>query len=373
MGERQTILVVDDNETSREILNAIFSDEFEVKMASTGKEALTTIARSGGRISAVLLDINMPEIDGFGVLASMKNAGLLDRIAVLMITADTTVETEKRCYMGGAQDVLWKPFDSVIIKTKVKRAVALMNQKRHMEEQIEDQTKLLRQQYHKLKEQESKLRETNQRIIDTVCEIVEYRNLETGNHLKRIKGFTKILAETAMRLYPEYGLDAHRIEVIINASAMHDIGKITISDTILLKPGKLTTDEFELMKAHTTKGCEIVRMLSGISDKEYFETSYDICRHHHERYDGHGYPDGLYGDNISIAAQLTSIADVYDALINDRVYKRAVPVDKAFEMIQNGECGVFSPKILNCLTVAKSEMEAFFALHKDDVDEEEDE
>ena len=145
-----------------------------------------------------------------------------------------------------------------------------------------------------------------------------------------------------------------------DASAMHDIGKITVPDTILLKPGRLTRDEFEVMKSHTTRGCDIIRMLSDIQDKDYFEYSYDICRHHHEKYDGNGYPDGLKGEDISIAAQLTGLADVYDALISERVYKAAYSMDKAFGMIVNGECGVFNPKLINCFRQAKLEMNNAF-------------
>ena len=161
-----------------------------------------------------------------------------------------------------------------------------------------------------------------------------------------------------MRNYPEFGLTPHRIEVITNASAMHDVGKITVPDAILLKPGRLTPDEFDIMKSHTTRGCEIVRMLADLQDEEYIEVSYDICRHHHEKYDGKGYPDGLKGEEISIAAQLTSLADVYDALVSDRVYKSAYSMSKAYEMIKNGESGIFSTKMLACFDIARPEMEA---------------
>ena len=188
---------------------------------------------------------------------------------------------------------------------------------------------------------------------------------DTGVHIVRIGYLAEALALAL-------GQTVGYARMLRKAAPMHDIGKITVPDSILLKPGRLTRDEFEVMKSHTTRGCEIVRMLSDIQDKEYFETSYDICRHHHEKYDGRGYPDGLKGEEISIAAQLTSIADVYDALISERVYKAAIPPGQAFDMIQSGECGAFSPKLLNCLTAAKMEMEAVFRRNRDEDEDEND-
>ena len=370
--EKRTILIVDDMEINRGILAEIFRTQYRILEEQNGKEAMTMIAANRDILAAVLLDIVMPEMDGYAVLENMGKIELLSRIPVLMITADTSPDAERTSYQKGAMDVISKPFDAVIVNQRVNRAIELYDHKNHLEDRVNEQTSVLRKQFMVLKKQEERLRETNSKIIDTICTIVEFRNLESGNHLKRIKGFTRIMAVTAMNMYPEYGLNEHRIDVITNASAMHDIGKITVPDSILLKPGRLTRDEFEVMKSHTTRGCEIVRMLSDIQDKEYFETSYDICRHHHEKYDGRGYPDGLKGEEISIAAQLTSIADVYDALISERVYKAAIPAGQAFDMIQSGECGAFSPKLLNCLTAAKMEMEALFRRNRDEDEDEND-
>ena len=202
------------------------------------------------------------------------------------------------------------------------------------------------------------MQSSNEKVIDTIATIVEFRSMESGYHLKRIKGFVRILALTAMNNYPDLGLTPHLIDVMTQASAMHDIGKIAVPDSILLKPGRLTSEEFEVMKSHTTRGCEIIERLKDIQEKEYYEMCLDICRHHHERWDGGGYPDGLRGKENSIGAQLTAISDVYDALISDRVYKSAYPLDKAFEMIKDGECGVFSPEVLACFEFARPDMEA---------------
>jgi putative two-component system response regulator len=360
----KSILIVDDTEINRGILSEIFKTDYAILEAENGRKALALIAQKKDEIAAILLDIVMPEMDGFRLLEELFKHRIPDKIPILMITADSSAETERKCYENGASDVIHKPFDSVIVKHRVKRAIELNMSRQDLEQKVSDQTKVLKKQFLVLKKQEERLREMNSRIIDTICTIVEFRNLESGYHLKRIKGFVQILANVAMRNYPEFGLTPHKIEVITNASAMHDIGKITVPDAILLKPGRLTPDEFDIMKSHTTRGCEIVKMLADLQDKEYLEVSYDICRHHHEKYDGKGYPDGLKGEEISIAAQLTSLADVYDALVSDRVYKSAFAPSKAYEMIKNGESGIFSTKMLACFDIARPEMEAMVARTK---------
>lgn len=222
--------------------------------------------------------------------------------------------------------------------------------RRHLEELVALQTSVLQK-------QALELQRMNERIIETMSSVVEFRNLESGDHVRRVKDFTRILAGYTAALYPEYHLAQEDVDVIAAAAAMHDVGKIAISDTILLKPGKLTEQEFEVMKSHTTKGCEIIKMLEDIQEGEYGRMSYDICRYHHERYDGRGYPEGLKGEEIPIAAQIVSVADVYDALVSDRCYKSAYTPAEAYDMIMQGECGEFSPKILMCFAGAREEFE----------------
>lgn len=183
--------------------------------------------------------------------------------------------------------------------------------------------------------------------------------MESGDHINRIKGFTKILLKYVNEMYEDVDYSPETMEVISSAAAMHDVGKIAIPDSILLKPGKLTPEEFNEMKQHTVKGCEILDSMATLQDENYSKYSYEICRYHHERYDGKGYPDGLKGDEIPLAAQIVSVADVYDALISKRVYKDAYSVEEAYQMILNGECGVFSPKLMECFTRAQKEMEEF--------------
>ena len=352
------ILIVDDNEINRGILGEIFKDKYTILEAGDGVEAIKVMEEHKENLAAILLDIVMPEMDGYAVLEAMQERdNLNDSVPVLMITADTSTEAERTSYQKGAADVIHKPFDPVIVDRRVSRTIELYDHKNNLEMQVDDQTRVLKKQFVYLKKQEEKLRNSNERVIDTIATIVEFRSMESSYHLKRIKGFVRILALTAMNNYPELGLTPHLIDVITQASAMHDIGKISVPDSILLKPGRLSNEEFEVMKSHTTRGSEVIEMIKDVQDKEYYEISLDICRHHHERYDGNGYPDGLKGDENSIAAQLTAISDVYDALVSDRVYKAAFPLDKAYEMIKNGECGVFSPKILACFEFARPDME----------------
>ncbi len=354
----RSILVVDDNEINRGILGEIFKDKYNILEAGDGLEAIKIMEQEGTQLAAILLDIVMPEMDGYAVLEEMgKKDNLNETIPVLMITADTSTEAERTSYQKGAADVIHKPFDPVIVDRRVSRTIELYDHKNNLENQIDDQTRVLKKQFVYLKKQEEKLRNSNEKVIDTIATIVEFRSMESRYHLKRIKGFVRILALTAMNNFPELGLNPHLIDVITQASAMHDIGKISVPDSILLKPGRLTSEEFELMKSHTTRGSEIIEMLKDVQDKEYYEMCLDICRHHHERYDGRGYPDGLKGEENSIGAQLTALADVYDALVTDRVYKAAFPMDKAYEMIKDGECGVFSEKLMACFEFARPDME----------------
>lgn len=361
----RSILVVDDNEINRGILGEIFKDKYTILEAENGVEAIKIMEEKKGELASILLDIVMPEMDGYAVLEKMAEMdNLNDTIPVLMITADTSTEAERTSYQKGAADVIHKPFDPVIVDKRVSRTIELYDHKNNLENQVDDQTRVLKKQFVYLKKQEEKLRRSNEIVIDTIATIVEFRSMESSYHLKRVKGFVRILALTAMNNYPELGLTPHAIDVITQASAMHDIGKISVPDSVLLKPGRLTGEEFELMKSHTTRGSEIIEMLKEVQDKEYYEMCLDICRHHHERYDGKGYPDGLKGEENSIAAQLTALADVYDALVSDRVYKSAYPMDKAYEMIKNGECGVFSEKLMACFEFARVDMEALVAQTK---------
>lgn len=234
-----------------------------------------------------------------------------------------------------------------------------------LENTVTDQTEQLRRQNleltrqaEKLTRQAEELKESKHRILDIFGAVVESRNLESGMHIQRVKEYTRILAESVMREYPEYGLTPEIISIMTAVSALHDVGKISIPDSILLKPGRLTDEEFARMKMHAVLGCEVLEHVEGVWDDDYEQMCYDICRYHHERYDGRGYPDGLIGDAIPISAQIVSVADVYDALVSERCYKKPYPLEGASIMIRSGECGIFNPKILHCFELCQEQFEA---------------
>lgn len=356
-AKENKVLVVDDAETNRELLNAILEDDYEVEMAEDGQAALSLLEDHSDDIDAILLDLQMPKADGFYVINAMKANDWMGKIPVLIISSERSVDVENECFQLGVSDFIHKPFEPSLVKNRVKNTVDLFAYKNELEAKVEAQTQELRKQNERLADQAERLKETNDRIIEILGTVVECRNLESGEHVKRVKGFTRVLAYQIMKDYPEYELDEEKVEMISAASALHDVGKIAIPDAVLLKPGRFTDEEFELMKTHTIKGCELLDQIKGIWEDEYQKTSYEICRHHHERYDGRGYPDKISGDDIPISAQIVSVADVYDALVCERVYKAAYPKDQAFQMILNGECGTFSPKLMEAFKKVKEEFE----------------
>ena len=354
---KDKILVVDDLFINRDILTEILKDKFEILEAVDGREALREIELYKGEIAAVLLDLLMPVMDGYKVLEELSRQKYMERVPVLVISGENSVDSEKKCLEFGVADFIHKPFDESLVMRRVCNVIDLYAYKNSLEDKVKEQTDILVKQNDRLQKQAERLERNNHTIIDVLGTLVESRNLESGDHIRRVKDYTGILAEQVMNDHPEYGLTQQMISVMVPASALHDVGKIAIPDSILLKPGKLTSDEFEKMKEHTTRGCTILENIEGVWDDEYKRMSYEICRHHHERFDGRGYPDGLKGDDIPISAQIVSIADVYDALVTKRVYKDAYTLEKAFGMIMDGECGVFSPKILGSFQKVKAKFE----------------
>ena len=338
---RNTLLVVDDVEVNRAILRALFENNYNILEAENGEQALLLLNQYKDSIAALLLDIIMPVKNGYEVMSDMNRTRLLKNIPVIIITSEDTIESEVRAFDLGASDIVMKPFEPHVVKRRVQNAIELNLHREHLEELVELQS--------------VKLRESRDVLMDALSSVVEHRSVESGQHILRIRMFTKILLENIMHSYPEYDLSERTINIIASASALHDIGKISIPDAILNKPGPLTAEEFSIMKTHSEKGCEILSGLDRMDDKEYLRYAYRICRYHHERWDGKGYPDGLKGDSIPICAQAVGIADAYDALTTDRVYKKAFSPAKAYTMILNGECGVFSPKLLECFKSSREE------------------
>lgn len=343
--QKEKLLVVDDMALNRMILAEIFGNDFEILEAANGLETIELL-KIHPDAAALLLDIVMPEMDGFGVLEYMNETDLIKTLPVILITGEEDQATMLKGYALGVSDIIGKPFNFEIVVRRVQNIVALYASKKDMERRLREQKEML-------EEQAERLKQTNLFVIDALSTTVEFRNLESGEHIKRVRTFTKVLLNS---IKDSYNLNDTEIEAISNASAMHDIGKIAIADSILLKPGPLNRAEFDVMKTHTIRGCEILATLNYTQDQEYYTYCYEICRHHHERWDGRGYPDGLKGDDISIWAQATSLADVYDALTSKRVYKDAYSHEKAVEMILNGECGAFNPVLIEGFKCVQDEL-----------------
>lgn len=348
MEKAETILIVDDVELNRAILTELFHGTHQILEAGDGREALELARANAARLCAVLLDVVMPGMSGIEVLEVMREEGILDRVPVILITAASDDETYLAGYRLGTADIISKPFNPEIVLRRVENIVELYRHRFHLEELVHRQTHLLKAQSDVLARQARRLKSINNMVIDSLSTVVEFRNQESGDHIRRIRDITHVLLCALGRQDSAYAMPDETIDIISSAAAMHDIGKIAIPDAILLKPGRLTPEEFEIMKTHTTRGCDLLNSLHFTEDEEYYNYCYEICRYHHERWDGRGYPDGLAGDQIPIWAQVVSVADVYDALVSERVYKRALPHETAVGMIANGECGVFNPSLIRC-------------------------
>lgn len=348
--KKETVLVVDDVEINRDILEVTLQDEYHVVKSDNGKHAIEVIEENPKAIDAILLDFVMPVMDGYQVLEYLKENNYLSSIPVLMISAEADTDSESKCLELGAADFIHKPFVKEVVLMRIRNNIALYKYKEGLEKLVDEQTEQL------VKKNEA-LEAINEKIIDVMANMVEYRDLESGKHIQRVKSFTRVIAEDLKEHHPEYKLDNHAIDVMEAAAAMHDIGKIAISDTILLKPGKLTKEEFEIMKTHTTKGAEMINNIHGIWNEEFEKASHDICLYHHERDDGRGYPEGLKGEEIPLGARIVSIADVYDALVSKRCYKDEFTHDTAIQMILNGECGIFHKDLLESLNRCSKKME----------------
>ena len=339
--ERQTILIVDDAEMNRMMLSDMLGDQYDYVEAADGREALRILEKNVS-IDLMLLDINMPEMNGFEVLEEMNRYHWIQEVPVIMITAEESVESMEHAYSLGVTDYIPRPFNVYIVRRRVENTLNLyVNQKRLMR-LVSDQ----------IAEKE----ENNTLMVSILSNVVEIRNHESGDHIRNIRRITELLLHQLVQKTKAYHLSEEDIALIKTASSLHDIGKITIPEEILNKPGKLTKEEFEIMKTHSAAGAQILEQMKYGQDKPLYRYALEICRWHHERWDGHGYPDGLMGEEIPISAQIVAIADVYDALTSERCYKKAYDHTTAINMILNGECGAFNPLLLECLTETASQL-----------------
>ena len=332
---KPTILIVDDSEINRSILADILGEEYEIIEAENGLQGVAALQKLAPEISLVLLDIVMPEMDGFGVLEEMNQNHWIGDIPVIIISAESSSNYIGRAYELGVTDFIPRPFDTLVVHHRVVNTILLYGKQKKLVSMVVDQI------YQK--ERQSNL------MIDVLSHIVEFRNGESGQHVLRVRALTELLLQRLVQKTDRYHLSADDISRITIASALHDIGKISIDDKVLNKAGKLTPEEFAVMKTHSLVGAEMLENLSIHQGEPLLKEAYDICRWHHERYDGRGYPDGLKGDGIPISAQVVALADVYDALTSPRVYKPAFSHEKAIQMILDGQCGAFNPLLLECL------------------------
>ena len=337
MDPKQKILIVDDSEINRALLKEILGDSYEYLETENGVRAME-ILRGRADISLVLLDLIMPEMDGFDVLRVMRCYSWLEEIPVIVISAAEDTASIERAYDLGVADYIRRPFERVMVMRRVQNVLMLYAKQKRLTRLVTDQV------YEK--EHNSVL------MISILSHVVEFRNSESGQHVLHIRTLTDLLLHQLARKTDRYQLDESDISLISTASALHDIGKIMIPDEILNKPGRLTEEEYAVIKTHTTEGAKILKDLSsgiGRADEPLLQVAHAICRWHHERWDGGGYPDKLCGDEIPIAAQVVALADVYDALTSERCYKPAYSHEQAIDMILNGECGAFNPLLLECL------------------------
>lgn len=338
------VLIIDDSELNRDLLKEMLRDRYEVLEAADGEKGLALLYELGTKISLVLLDVVMPKLGGFDVLAVMQKERWLDDIPVMMISAEDSPAFIQRAYDMGASDYITRPFNMNVVRQRSDNITKLYAKQRRLLSLVSSQ----------IQEKER----NNHIIISILSEVVGLKNGESRKHILSVSRITELLLSRVMQRTSRYHLTWQDEALITNAAALHDIGKIGIDEKILNKPGKLTKEEFEIMKTHTLIGAKMVEHLEAFREEPFVKVTYAICRWHHERWDGRGYPDGLKGDAIPISAQIVSIADVYDALTSKRVYKDAFAHEKAIWMILNGECGLFNPLLLDCLLDIKDSLKA---------------
>lgn len=360
------ILIVDEKGENVKFLGKILSEKYTIFEARSLEEQASIIKQNKNKVVLIVINLSLFESGGVEAINEIKKTGMLGKVSIVVVTEDSSNESEKLAYSLGASDTIKKPFnmDYIILK-KISTLVDIYNYQNNLEHILKIQSKKLVFQASKLMEQTEKLNRININMMESISSVVEWRDWETGKHIKRLRCFTESLLVNVAKECPEYELTLEDINMIAMASTTHDIGKIAIPDAILLKPGKLTSEEFEVMKTHTTKGGEIICSFNEIDVNNYLGYCQDICRHHHEKWDGKGYPDGLMGDEIPIWAQVVSIADCFDALTSDRPYKKAFTNKEAATMILNGECGTFSPKLISCFKDVLPEFENLARVYRE--------
>ncbi len=356
--KRGKILIVDEIAENRSILRMGLEEEYEILEVVYAEDAIEILQKENLNISLVLLDINMPEMDGLKLLEKMNETKRSHYIPVVAIATNDTDEVRKKGYELGVIAYVEKPYNMKVIRNAIRNVIDIFHEKNMLEKQNIIQNR-------KLENQALHLHQLNQNLTNMLGTVVEFRTFEGAEHVIKVKEFSRVIGNMLRTSYKEYQLTEEKINRIVSGASLHDIGKIMIPETILMKPGKLTIEEFEMMKSHTTKGCEILEQLKDYIEREEYQDIYDICRFHHEKYDGSGYPDGRAGEMIPVSAQIVAVAETLDALISDVVYRRAYPFDEAIRMILEGNCGVYSPKILECMRLKVDELKRIAAHYQE--------
>ena len=335
--KKYKILVVDDSRFNRAVMTSMLEKDYFLEEAGDGKEALLLLDDHAEEFSLVLTDLVMPNMDGFALLRAMKERGWLDFLPVIMVSSDYTSENIETAYNLGASELIQRPFNERVICHRIDDIIDLSGRQQELSNALVNEV---------IQENE-----TNSAMVSILSHIVETRNGESGNHVRNIRTITEMLLEELTRVSDQYSFSSEEKRLICTASSLHDIGKMTVPEEILNKPGKFTEEEFQVMKGHAMAGANMVDALRrGQKVSPLIQLTYDICRWHHERYDGKGYPDGLKGEDIPITAQIVSVADVYDALVSERCYKPSHSPEQAFHMILDGQCGTFNPLLMTCLS-----------------------
>ena len=335
---KRRMLIVDDAAGNRELLRDIFQDQYEIIEACDGEEAIRALDLGFEELEVVFLDVFMPKKSGIEVLEHMNEKGYIRYVPVILITGDDSAEVEEQAFDLGVIDIVHKPYSSRIIRRRTMNVIQLFQNRMHLENKLEARTRELRK-------NTVKLQKNTDFLISALSSVVEYRNRESVDHSGRVKYFTRVLMEDLKKNEPQLKLTDEMIEEIVKASTLHDIGKISVPDNVLLKCGTLTEDDWETIRRHTTDGCALLEHFKQ-EENSFYHYCYDICKSHHERYDGSGYPEGLKGDEIPLWAEVVGIADAFEELCGQRTYKPAIKLDVATQMVLDGQCGAFRPMVL---------------------------
>ncbi len=359
------MLVADYVEMNKSIIHELFSSQFEIIQTSGSELAFKFLTQYKSSFSIILINESIARGFSNDAIKTLTNLKIFERVPVILIRNSENSRMKSVKIDFPFSDVVASPVNPYVIQKRVANLVELFSHKIELEELVEKQTAKILAQNKALKLQQRKINTINNDMLDTLSTVIEYRDVESGRHIHRIKKFTEVMLRELAVMSPKYNMNEEKIKLIASASSLHDIGKIAIPDSILLSPRRLTYDEFKIMKEHTIKGCDLLNQLDSVERNEYFTYCYDICRYHHEKYDGMGYPDGLKGDKIPIWAQVVSVADCYDALTSDRPYKAAFSHEQAVEMIRTGACGAFSDEMMECFSAVLEDFRKLAAEYAD--------